>query len=167
MSIAFFENKQYKTCLTDGRFEISTAVKIQFEILRLATLCSVAVCCQSFGGPCCLHLQDSKPYAVSLPRKCIARGKKSQWEHFYSVIIFSVLLCFSDFIRRRKFLSQSEKNVVKHVSDTCHLRIHIPLWPSYSFIVDINQFLHLFQRIHIVLNSCDRILQCGVSHRLG
>jgi hypothetical protein len=40
------------------RLKAFTAVNIQFEVFWVVTPCSVAVGCQTFGGPFCLHLQD-------------------------------------------------------------------------------------------------------------
>jgi hypothetical protein len=45
----------------DVRFEVFTAKKIQVKVSWVATLCSVKVGYQQFGGPCCLHLQHETP----------------------------------------------------------------------------------------------------------
>jgi len=42
----------------DEGSEILTAMNIQFAVFRTVTSCSGVVGYQSFGGPCCLHLQD-------------------------------------------------------------------------------------------------------------
>jgi hypothetical protein len=44
----------------NARFEVFTAVKIQFEVFWVLTPSSV-VGYQRFGGPCCLHLQGEVP----------------------------------------------------------------------------------------------------------
>jgi hypothetical protein len=46
-----------KNVIINPSFEAFTAVKIQVEVFRVVTPCSVVVGYQRFGGPYCLHLQ--------------------------------------------------------------------------------------------------------------
>jgi hypothetical protein len=43
--------------VTDVRFEVFTAMKIQVMVFWVVMLCTVTVGYQHFRGPCCLHLQ--------------------------------------------------------------------------------------------------------------
>jgi hypothetical protein len=46
-------------CVLDTRFEVVTAEKTQIVDFWVLARCSVVVRYQSFGVPCCLHLQNS------------------------------------------------------------------------------------------------------------
>jgi len=59
--------------LLDSRFDVLTAMKIEFEFFWVVTTCSVVVE-QRFRGPCCLHLQGEDGilphhYTASQPRR--------------------------------------------------------------------------------------------------
>jgi hypothetical protein len=43
--------------INTARFEAFTTMKIQVEVLWIVTPCGVMIGHQSFGGPCCSHLQ--------------------------------------------------------------------------------------------------------------
>jgi hypothetical protein len=45
---------------SEASFEILMAVMFEVEISWVVTPCSAAVGCQSFTGPCCSHLQNTR-----------------------------------------------------------------------------------------------------------
>jgi len=52
------------------RFEVFKAVKIQFEVFWVATLCSNVAKYQRFGGHCCLYLQVVIPRSHVVGYQC-------------------------------------------------------------------------------------------------
>jgi len=48
---------EVKCVVHDVRFEVFTAMKIEFEVFCVLMSCSVVVRYQCFTGSCCLHLQ--------------------------------------------------------------------------------------------------------------
>jgi hypothetical protein len=45
-------------CRSTSKIQVLKALKIEVEVFRIVTPCSVAVGYDHFGGPCCLHVQN-------------------------------------------------------------------------------------------------------------
>jgi len=116
-------------------------------ILRvLDWVLSLAHRCQSFGGPCCLHLQDTKPWHLSVKLHGVT-----------SFIFFvPVLLCYRSSNHRRPILSNTHyfQNIRCHMIIT--MQTKVCLWHPFcsTLTLSIPYFCNVYFIITI-LSMCN------------